>query len=131
MQNSLFCYGTLMVPKIINRVTQRVVQPGTPAELQDFGCFKVRQQTFPGIRPANGKTTYGILYRELTTADIKHLDRYEGYLYSRERVTVSTPSNDHTTWCYLIKPEYYPELLPEMWDYQHFLNIDLANFNRR
>ena len=130
MQNSLFCYGTLMVPEIINRVVQHSVQPGTPAELKNFGCFKVRQQTFPGIRPANGETTYGMLYQELTTADIEHLDRYEGYLYSRERVRVSTSTNDHTAWCYLIKPEYYPELLQEMWDYQHFLNVDLANFHR-
>ena len=131
MQNPLFCYGTLMVPEIINRVVQRSVQPGIPAELENFGCFKVRQQSFPGIRPTNGKTTRGMLYQELTTADIEHLDRYEGYLYSRERVRVSTSTNDHTVWCYLIKPEYYPELLQEMWDYQHFLNVDLANLNRR
>lgn len=131
MQHTLFCYGTLMVPEIISRVTERTIAPGIPATLSDFGCFKVRHETFPGVRQSAGEMTQGRLYPQLTATDIHLLDTYEGHLYSREKVTVSTESSNHFAWCYLIKPEYFNELLTERWCYQHFLNTDLASFNRQ
>lgn len=130
MSLPLFCYGTLMVPDIMKRVTGRNISPGQTANLENYGCFKVKRETFPGIRPTDGATTQGLIYHDITHEDIIHLDRYEGFLYERTQVSITTENESLKAWCYLIKPEYFSELLPEHWNYQHFLDNDLSTFTR-
>lgn len=130
MSLPLFCYGTLMVPEIMRRVTGRPITPGKTASLHNYGCYKVRSETFPGVRPTEDAITQGLLYPNLTTQDIAQLDRYEGFLYQRTQVTVTADGEPQLAWCYLVKPEYFSELIPEHWCYQHFLDTHLRSFTR-
>lgn len=127
-QHQLFCYGTLMVPEIMQRVTQRQQTDGTAAALNGYGCFKVQNEVFPGIKPTAELHTYGILYSGITDNDLARLDRYEGDLYLRQQVLVTTPHDQTTAWCYVIDPQHHEHLLDEHWCFDHFMNNDLEHY---
>lgn len=115
MKHNLFCYGTLMAPQIMQRIIGHCTLTHTPATLEQHGCFKVRNELFPGTKPETHRATTGVLYMGLTDPEITLLDQYEGQLYVRKQVTVSTTSGNQSSWCYLFNPEHYDQLLPDTW----------------
>jgi len=57
----LFCYGTLQFPEVMERACGSRCS-GVPAVLDNHACYTMRDQVFPGIRPAPGMYTRGTLY---------------------------------------------------------------------
>lgn len=129
MQQRLFCYETLMVSDIISRVIGHpVMQKECNATLYNYGCFKVKGEIFPGIRPTKDTNTQGLLYNNLALEELQHLDLYEGELYQRQKVCVETEQGPTSAWCYIVRPEYHGDLTGELWCQKEFLSTGIREF---
>ncbi|KAF9267793.1 hypothetical protein L218DRAFT_977781, partial [Marasmius fiardii PR-910] len=102
---SAFFYGTLMHPRVLQRVIglEGKHLQIAPAVLPDFTRHKVKQEEYPGIipyqaarleqlvrdhLPQNDRCVRGCLITGLTERDITFLDVFEGSEYRRRTVKV-------------------------------------------
>jgi gamma-glutamylcyclotransferase (GGCT)/AIG2-like uncharacterized protein YtfP len=88
--SSLFVYGTLMAPEVIQLLIGRA-PPGRSARLLgNYVRHPVHRHVFPGlIRAAiDEPTVKGILYSDLTGSEMKRLDWFEGEEYTKQQCTV-------------------------------------------
>lgn len=88
---NIFVYGTLMYPSTLESLLGRIPEY-QPARLDGYKCGRVSYAGYPGIKYDEEGVTYGLMLKDLTEADMKRLDRYEGegHLYHREEVCVVT-----------------------------------------
>ena len=124
----LFCYGTLQFPEIMQAVTGCRFT-GIPAVLEDYACCTVRGQVYPGIAPATGIHTEGIVYAGIGTAQLKKLDRFEGDLYERIRVCVSDRAGKPLqAWVYVVPTAMHKLLTAATWNREAFELTQLPHF---
>ncbi|MCB1737179.1 MAG: gamma-glutamylcyclotransferase [Gammaproteobacteria bacterium] len=88
---ALFVYGTLLDPRVQQRITGRDFW-AVPARLPGFVRYRVVGAAYPGIRPGVGAVVEGALLLSVGEAAFRSLDVYEGPLYRRERHNVQLPS---------------------------------------
>ncbi len=130
-RSDLFCYGTLQFPAVIQAVIGRH-PPSRRAEIRDFGAFAVRRAEYPGLRPVRGQKTVGRVYFGLTAAELATLDRFEGPLYRRGRLTVRTGEGRRRgAWVYIVKPARRRCLTPRLWDRREFKRRNYRRFMQR
>lgn len=131
MSQALFCYGTLLVPEVMQAVTgQRF--PGQPARLPGYVCEALQGEAFPGIRPRQDAVTEGRVFTGLGERDLRRLDAYEGKLYLRQSLELMLDNNEiRTAWVYVLAPAQYPRLSGQAWDLAHFRRRHLANYLAR
>jgi len=122
----LFVYGTLMEPRVVERVLGRPFARTAPAVLEGYRRFRVAGQAFPGIAPAAGCSVSGLLAQDLAE-HIGALDLFEGPSYERRRVNVVCDQETHSCFAYVLGP---PHLFTDAaWDLADFLaNGDLERF---
>lgn len=89
--------GTLMSPKVLNRVIYGTLTPEPwrcaglrvrPAILRGFSRRQVRYADYPGIVADEGKSVKGTYVTGLNSGDMHRLDIFEGCQYDRETVKV-------------------------------------------
>lgn len=100
MQTFLFCYGTLMAPRLMAAVIGRRVRP-EPAILAGYRSARLCGRDYPGVWRDTTAEVSGCCYRLIHRRELGRADRYEGRLYRRKRVTVSTTSGPLLAWVYL------------------------------
>ncbi len=83
----IFAYGTLGFPEIVHALTGRRFS-SRPAVLEGFARYRVRGRSYPGIVPAPGARTAGVLFDGVDLRSLALLDRFEGDLYERREVWV-------------------------------------------
>lgn len=83
----LFTYGTLMLPEVMEIVIG-ALPASEPARLVGFRRAALRGAIYPGLVPAAGRETQGVLWRDLDAGQLGRIDRFEGALYEREQVAV-------------------------------------------
>lgn len=116
----LFCYGTLMFPQVMRRLTGRDFD-AVAASLEDYGCYTVNGQVFPGMVSEAGAVTPGLVYAGIGDHLLQLLDRYEGELYRRQRVCATdTAGRSLQAWTYVIREERRGVLSKQAWDRQAF-----------
>ncbi len=117
----LFAYGTLQFPAIIAAVTGRTLT-GTPAVLDGYARFGIRDEPFPGIIPSEPHQVEGVLYTDVTPAERRRVDIFEGEPYHRETVTVRLPEDGTRIEAitYVIRPRWRTILSPSGWDPDEF-----------
>lgn len=131
MRHHLFCYGTLQIPAVIHAVVGRHFA-GRRAELPGYAAFQVRQADYPGLRRIPGQTTPGQVYFDLTPSEMAVLDRFEGGLYRRQRLTVRTcDGRRRGAWVYVVKPARHKRLAPRPWNQREFMKRRYHRFMRR
>jgi gamma-glutamylcyclotransferase (GGCT)/AIG2-like uncharacterized protein YtfP len=116
-----FTYGTLMSPDIMARVAGCRLA-SLPARLAGYRRTLVRDEVYPGIAEAEGHEVDGVLYLDAQEAAIARLDAFEGEMYDRREVSVTTAGGEiRTVMTYVFRPEYRFRLTDIPWDYQRFL----------
>jgi gamma-glutamylcyclotransferase (GGCT)/AIG2-like uncharacterized protein YtfP len=121
----LFCYGTLQFPDVMQQVSGLHEQP-FPAVLDNYACYGVRGEVFPGIVPEPGVRTAGVVYSGLGLAHLKRLDEFESDCYERRRVMVSDEQERSLeTWAYVMRPDTQDLLTREPWDRELFRRLHL------
>jgi len=128
MTPSLFTYGTLEIPPVMEAVTGRSFH-STPAVLSNFARFLLQGKTYPGIFRDDGSQVTGLLYQEVDRDSLALLDLFEGDFFRRERVQVTTPSQprvDADT--YVVSPEQRSSFSTRPWDREAFIALHLEEF---
>ena len=136
--NSLFVYGTLMVPEIVERLIHRVPR-SVPATLPGYSRRLVKSAPYPGVVADPQDSVDGILYFEVSGDELQVLDRYEGDLYQATNVTVSmkvdhSSDEDETKFAalvYKLRPGFENRLSEEKWDLSTFRRRDLPVYLNR
>lgn len=130
MIRNLFAYGTLMCDDIIAAVAGHTPVSVT-AVLKNHRRLRVRGEHYPGLTRHRGGQVEGVLYRALEPAVWARIDRFEGLMYERVRVTVElcdgTLAHADT---YRVRPKYENRLEPVEWDFQAFLDVGKQGFVR-
>ena len=83
----IFAYGTLVFPEVVHALTGRRFS-SRPAVLEGFACYRLRGRSYPGVVPAPGARTVGVLFARVDLRSLALLDRFEGDLYVRREVRV-------------------------------------------
>jgi gamma-glutamylcyclotransferase (GGCT)/AIG2-like uncharacterized protein YtfP len=127
---SLFCYGTLQVPAVMQAVTGRV-HNGVPAHLPGYARFCVKDADYPGIVPSKTDETDGILYDDISAPELAVLDRFEGEHYTRRITRVLLEDGSRTkAWTYVITEGQEDRLTDQPWRLDRFLESGLSRFMR-
>lgn len=126
----LFCYGTLMVSEIFGLIAGVSRPEPAPASLPGFERRRLSGKVYPGIRRCDDATVDGVVYAVSKLA-LAPLDRYEGDMYQRERVTVSTANGTHEAWTYILRPRYCHLMQNSDWELQEFRQRHLPDYLAR
>jgi gamma-glutamylcyclotransferase (GGCT)/AIG2-like uncharacterized protein YtfP len=128
MTSSLFGYGTLEIPLVMQAVTGKSFRR-TAAVLSDHARFLLQGETYPGIFPNHGSRVTGILYEEVDRDSLAVLDLFEGNFFRRERVQVTTPSRPRVdAYTYVVPAEHRPLFSTQPWDREAFISRHLEDF---
>ncbi|KAF3022977.1 hypothetical protein E8E14_009659 [Neopestalotiopsis sp. 37M] len=147
-----FFYGTLMAAEVFFTVCYRnsPIDVGVlkslhqfrPAVLHGYCRRRVKHADYPGITPDAGHDVRGVLVTGLTSANLHHLDYFEGSEYAREKVRVrlltkvgdddgkgNVEGDDEVeTDVYVFK---HPESLEDReWDFHEFRTQKMKNWTR-
>lgn len=124
----LFTYGSLMCGDIMEKVAGCRLSC-TEAVLRDFFRSGILGEEYPGIVPRSGAAVSGVLYLDLPETAVRRLDLFEGEMYERRTIEIS--SEEHgtcTAMAYVIKDSYRHRLTNEEWSYAGFLATGKARF---
>jgi gamma-glutamylcyclotransferase (GGCT)/AIG2-like uncharacterized protein YtfP len=125
----LFAYGSLMLPEILGRITQRSFT-GIPASLIGWQRYRVHAESYPAIVPHCGGRVEGILWLGLSDREIFLLDAFEGYEYRRIGAFVFDASNiDYPAQTYAWSGG--GGLTNEAWDIELFRTRGMKGFSQR
>lgn len=96
----LFVYGTLAEPAVCAGLLGRIPAPAT-AELRGYARHAVRGEAYPAIVAKSNGLVKGIIYKDISQAELDALDAYEGDEYGRIRVFVETEADQIQAWVYV------------------------------
>ncbi|OLL26339.1 AIG2-like protein [Neolecta irregularis DAH-3] len=94
MTQSVFVYGTLMHPVILERVIASKQKVLEPAVLKDYFRFCVSQTDYPAVIAETGQQVEGILIKNLNNKELERLDLFEGDEYQRISVNILMKSKE-------------------------------------
>ena len=123
----MFVYGTLMAEPVMRSVCGHRFA-STPAVLHDFRRRRVSGEVYPAIIPCPGDQVEGALYGGLNAKQLALLDVFEGSMYRRAIVHVTTGSRWRSAHSYIMAPAYRPALTDEPWSLDDFLSKGLRKF---
>jgi gamma-glutamylcyclotransferase (GGCT)/AIG2-like uncharacterized protein YtfP len=127
----LFSYGTLQFPEVLATVTGCHLEGGR-AVLDDYACYLVRGEAYPGITPEPEASVEGVVYTGIGEAHFRKLDRFEGELYERVRVCLTdTEGNPLQAWTYVIRDALRDRLTRTPWNKKDFELEHLPAFLKR
>jgi ADP-ribose pyrophosphatase len=75
---SLFFYGTLCDPELLEIVLGRKADGISQASLPNHQVYWAKEEPFPMIVSEDGATAYGVLVKDVTPEELGRLDFYEG-----------------------------------------------------
>jgi gamma-glutamylcyclotransferase (GGCT)/AIG2-like uncharacterized protein YtfP len=125
---NIFTYGTLMIPEVMVAVTTRKFR-SIDAILKGYARFTVKGESYPGIVPAAGAATEGIIYFDVDEWSLERLDAFEGDLYQRIQIQAETKEKEILKAdTYVIKPKFRSNLSSLEWNIKEFAQKHLKTF---
>lgn len=126
--NTVFVYGTLLLPELQRRVTGRTFE-ADPARVVGFDRRRVHGETYPSLVPAVDRWVDGALLRDVDDAALARLDVYEGDAYERIMVRVCVADGTSVdAWLWLLRASEQQRISDEPWDLAVFVARDLERF---
>ena len=126
--NKLFTYGSLMCDDIMHRVAGDCTTMGR-ATLENYRCLAVRDEDYPAIVKKDGYCTRGTLYDSITPEGFVNLDDFEGEMYERIVVTVTSASGQSfQAYTYVFRPQFAHLLTDTEWEFDEFLKSGKSAF---
>lgn len=124
MSVHVFTYGSLMFPQVWQRVVRGDYRSAV-ARLDGHARFEIAGETYPGMVVRPGASVDGVLYFDISPADVAALDAFEGEEYRRDRVRVALFSGeivDAATYLYLPHQKLSDSpWLPEAFQMERFI----------
>ncbi len=128
--SNVYAYGTLQEPDVFRLIVGRSIA-GAAALLEGHARFRLRNKVYPAIVAQPGQSVPGLLYTGVTTAELARLDEYEGPLYERRELRVSSAGTETLAFTYVLSDRARHLLSPEPWDIEQFRREHLASYLRR
>lgn len=125
---NIFTYGSLMYTQVWQSIVSQTYS-SDPAVLSGYVRYSINNQPYPAIIPASNAQTQGLLYYQVSDADIALLDKFEGEYYQRLPQTLQL--NNQTQLqadCYILKPEFKHILSSNEWSVKKFEQNGLQAF---
>lgn len=98
----LFVYGTLQSQGLMSAVAGRAARQGLRARLHGYGVYPVKDNVVPFIAAQDGAVAEGLVYEDVSAAEMARLDLYEGaFGYRLVRTQVETDAGMRAVSCYL------------------------------
>ncbi|WP_161993336.1 gamma-glutamylcyclotransferase family protein [Lacisediminimonas profundi] len=116
----IFTYGSLMFPEVWAHVVQGR-HAAQVASLAGFARHALHGQEYPGMVASRGDSVRGVLYSDVSTADVARLDRFEGDDYRRVQVVVAIENTRETVMASTYLYTGAGLLEDELWDPDTFL----------
>ena len=130
MKDTLFCYGTLQAPEIMESVSG-MLPAAEAARLSGYACYCLKNADYPAMTATAGGLVRGKLYRGLDKRALTRLDRFEGELYSRVLIRVETDTHQSiSAWAYVINRSWHHRLTDRLWIYEEHSEVFLNRFRR-
>ncbi|MEX2577179.1 MAG: gamma-glutamylcyclotransferase family protein, partial [Halofilum sp. (in: g-proteobacteria)] len=86
-----------------------------------YARYAVKRAPYPAIVPSPGEQVRGLFIGEIGPAELACLDDFEGELYRREPVTVTTDDGDEfEAYAYVLRRRFRASLADAPWDEQDF-----------
>jgi len=126
---TLFAYGTLLVPEIIGELIGRVPD-SVPATLHGYVRKLMRGQVYPGVTAAAGQSVTGLIYSGLSPRELEILDQYEGEAYAAQRLPVQLAAGSVMALVYVVRPAFRGGLSARAWNMDQFLERHLGDFQK-
>ena len=132
---SVFVYGTLMAPEVMQTMLARVPPAPLACVLKGYSRHPVQDAPFPAIIPQSNLRVDGLLYRHLTPEDVQALDFFEdeGQEYQRIDVQVHDASDETKVYeaqAYLWHKPHQALDTTRAWDFDHFRETQLRSYLR-
>lgn len=120
MTADIFFYGTLCHPQVLQRVTGGKAHIYIPAILSDHRRSRVYGADYPGVVGAIGDTVRGMLVQNLSQAEVKRLDLFEGDEYERREVHVNSIETGTKYTCHVYIYLDESKLEAQEWSFEDF-----------
>lgn len=117
---SCFFYGTLMHPKVLERVTGSDRHTYRPAILHGYFRSNLKDLDYPGLIKLKDSATTGMLVQGVTKLEHDRLNVFEGEKYVLESVTVTSIENGSLHPCLTYVWTDDTLLEHTEWDYEAF-----------
>lgn len=99
------------------------------ARLSGFVRHSIHNEDYPAIVPSRiSSVVDGILYLDISSEDMDRLDQFEGSIYARHHVQVSTENNIFAADAYVLRHEYRHLLSSEAWSPEEFEKTGMERF---
>ncbi|OAE19083.1 hypothetical protein AXG93_4129s1140 [Marchantia polymorpha subsp. ruderalis] len=82
---NVFVYGSLMAPEVLAAIIHRV-PPQATAVVANFHRYSIRNRLYPAVLPLAGGNVTGKVLFDLTHEELKLLDEFEDFEYTRHLV---------------------------------------------
>jgi cation transport regulator ChaC len=103
--------------------------PSCPARLSGYRRRVLRGAVYPGLVPAAGERTEGVLWQELDRAALARIDRFEGELYVRPLLRVELESGaECEAFVYVLRPEQHALASDAPWSEVDFRAVHLRAY---
>ena len=126
----LFCYGTLMLPEVMQSIIGRSLRP-RPAVLPGYRLYSIKRAVYPAVLPEKGAEVRGVVYRGLRLADIRRLDAFEGREYRRKACVINSAGRGLSAWVYVYREAYRARLGEAGWSLARFRRRHLHDYLRQ
>ena len=125
-----FAYGTLMDSEIM-RLASKGRYDADPAILVGYSRKMVTGEVYPAITESEGASVAGVVYFNVPVVALQRLDVFEGSLYRRRLVTVTSSTGQALdAYAYTLSPEHGARLSKADWSYEEFLRNGRSAFLR-
>jgi gamma-glutamylcyclotransferase (GGCT)/AIG2-like uncharacterized protein YtfP len=125
---SVFTYGTLEVPDVMEAVTGRVFD-SAEASTEGYAPYLLKGRIYPGMTPVSGQATSGRVYFGVSQQALTLLDEFEAEIYGRQLISVRT-NDGHwfNAYAYIIEPKDRGVLSVIPWIREKFVEDHLASY---
>lgn len=124
---SLFVYGTLQDERVMRAVTGKVFT-ATPATLQGYCRYRVKQADYPGIVTDAAGSVQGLLLSVIDPDALDALDKFEGEYYERIAVRATADNTEYECYVYVIASTWLHILSDEAWTLEEFQRTGYQRF---
>ena len=115
MSRSVFTYGTLEIPTVMESVTGRSFD-SVEATAHGYARYLLKGRIYPGMTPVSGQRTSGRVYLGLDEQSFALLDQFEDDVYVRQLISVQTFEGKWLkAYAYVIEPEDKDRLTADPW----------------
>jgi len=130
--DTVFCYGTLEWPQVMQAVTGRRFRSAR-ALLPGYARFLLRDEVYPAVIERAGAETDGCVWFGVDARALALLDAFEGegLRYQRRALDVQSEAGALRAWTYVLHPDERGRLSDRVWDRDVFAAQHLAHFLER